>query len=261
LILHYKLDNTASPTIPDVSGYGNDGTINGTLTLSTYSPRYEGCITNLQSYPLKSVFDFPESKGLTISCWVYEISAVGANRGVWTTSTNSTTSPTDHTNTTCSHTDNYFKLKGTDGNLYTISCGSSDIPLNIWKLVTLTHDGVDVKLYIDGNFIRSISCPTSLVGFKSFWLGHSYGDRTTQGKWSDLRIYSTALNAEDIKELYNTSAIIDNHDNVYASEFIEEGTQEITKSGLMKFNIEERNEGVVIYKNDSLLTANQIIET
>jgi len=40
---------------------------------------------------------------------------------------------------------------------------------------------------------------------------------------SDVRIYSTILSAEDILELYNTSAYIYNSDNIASYKFIEGG--------------------------------------
>lgn len=207
--------------IPDCSGYGNNGEITGDLTISNDTPRYDNCIQNNSSYLLGSVFDFPESKGLTITGWVcvetrgYQVS------GLWATSTNSTTNPNDYNQTTCSHTDTYFRMRGTDGNLYSITCNTQDVPLNTWKHIALTHDGTDIKLYIDGTFVRSISCPTSLVGFKSFWLGRANSNRYTQGKWSDFRIYATALSEEDVKQLYEVSGKVDKSGNLHSYEFNE----------------------------------------
>ena len=71
------------------------------------------------------------------------------------------------------------------------------------------YDGTTIKRYLNGNStpIQSIACP----GFKSnndklsvagFW------GPTFKGHLSDFRIYATALSAEDIKELYNTSAYV-----------------------------------------------------
>ena len=249
------IDNTTDSIIVDCSGYNNHGTIAGNLTLSNNTPRYNHCIQNNNSYLLGSVFDFPESKGLTITGWVYVETRGYQVSGLWATSTNSTTNPNDYNQTTCSHTDTYFRMRGIDGNLYSITCNTQDVPLNTWKHIALTHDGVDIKLYINGTFIRSISCPTALVGFKSFWLGRANSDRYTQGKWSDFRIYATALSADDIRQLYEVSAKIDNKYNTYAYEFVENDSKSITKQGLAKFNLEERNNEAKIYKtvNPNLL--------
>jgi hypothetical protein len=38
---------------------------------------------------------------------------------------------------------------------------------------------------------------------------------------SDFRIYCTALTAEQVKELYDTSATIDKNGNIYVREVIE----------------------------------------
>lgn len=250
-----------SNIIYDCSGYQHNGTIVGDTGLNINTPRYNSSLTNKTRYPLKSTINFPESKGLTIACWVNPTTFGYQTSALWATSNNSSV-PTDYSTTTCSHTDTKLKIKGTDGTLYNLSCTSSDYPLNKWTYLVFTHDGVDAKLYTDGNFTRSIECPTSLVGFNFFYLGASNaGPRTTQGSWSDLRIYCTALSANDILELYNTSAFVDNQQNIDCFQFQENqiNGSEITKQGQINCNIVNENiEASINY--EGVVTANQLIE-
>ena len=44
----------------------------------------------------------------------------------------------------------------------------------------------------------------------------------TGSREADFRIYATALSAEDIAELYHTAAIVDNQNNMYTYEYVEE---------------------------------------
>ena len=48
-----------------------------------------------------------------------------------------------------------------------------------------------------------------------------YGTPAFKGLMSDVRIYSTALSADDVLELYHTSAFIVNDGTVYAYELEE----------------------------------------
>lgn len=210
--------------ITDVSGYEHHGALVGNITSDINSPRYNYCIKNTTEYLLNSVFDFPESNGITFACWVNFTAWGRQTSGIWATSSNSTSSPNDYNTTTCNHYDSRFAMRGTNGTTYNITCNTTDIPVNTWKHVVLTHDGTNAKLYINGTLTRTLSVPTSLVGFKSLFLGWSNAggaNRRCQGSWSDFRIYSTVLSAEDVLELYNTVANIDNKGNIFSYEFDE----------------------------------------
>ena len=208
--------------ISDCSGYCNNGTIASNLTTSDNTPRYDKCTVNTSDYPLYTTLNFPESKGLTISCWVKLTSFGVQTSGLWATSNNLT--PSDYENTACNHRDSGFDIKGSNRISYRLTCNANHIPLNQWKHVVFTHDGNTAKLFINSEEKTSVSVPTSLVSFKYFFLGWSEAGgvrRRCNGNWSDLRIYSTALSDEDIKELYNTSTMIDNSGNLLTYQIIE----------------------------------------
>lgn len=218
-------DTTAGNTVFDVSGYKRNGSlVSTTLSTSINSPRYENCIENADSYPLKAVFNFPESNGLTIACWIYLTAWGSQGSGLWATSSNSTSSPNDYTTTTCNHYDSTFSCRGTNGTTYNISTSNTGITTNAWNHIVLTHDGANLKIYVNGVFAKTAAAPSPLVGFKSLFLGYSYAGgltRQCKGKWSDFRMYATALSEADILDLYKISASIDNLGSLYCFDAIE----------------------------------------
>jgi len=224
--------------VTDVSGYGHHGQIMTGLTTQTDSPRYETCISNSEGYPLKSVFDFPQSNGLTIACWIYLTAWGSQGSGLWSTSTISTSNPSDYAATTCNHCDGNFYLRGTNGTTYNITCGTAAIASNVWNHVVLTHDGENIKVYVNGILKYTKECPTPLIGFKSLFLGYSNAgnlSRQCKGKWSDLRMYATALSDDDVLELYNTSAYIDNLGGLHSFEIIEQSSNILQIENLNEF--------------------------
>ena len=52
-------------------------------------------------------------------------------------------------------------------------------------------------------------------------MGTRIGAGALQAQLSDFRVYSTALSADQVKEIYNTSMAIDNNGNIYARELVE----------------------------------------
>ena len=228
--------------IYDCSGYQHHGKIIDQLNINNDSLRYNNCIKNTSEYPCKTItsIDFPESSGLTICCWV-NLTAWGHQiSGLWATS-NLSTDPTDFNTTACNHRDSGFDMRGTNGTTYRLTCNSTDIPINTWKHVTITHDGANAKLYINGVLIRTKEIPSSLAAFKYVYLGYSKAGgsiRKCQGNWSDFRIYATSLSDEDILALYNNPANIDNKGNMFSFEFDEEDVnkQQILENGITKIN-------------------------
>ena len=103
--------------------------------------------------------------------------------------------------------------------------GSTNLLDKKWHMISATFDGTNIKRYIDGVLMDTTAASGTLsTGNKNIYIG-TYGGSTQYASKnileSDLRIYATALSAEDIKELYSTAATIDKSGNIYSYEFKE----------------------------------------
>ena len=202
---------------PDCSGYGNDGTINGTLTYSNDTPRYEGSsyfgyTQNVQgNFALNS---FP----ITISFWA-KVSQF--DTGGWVV------------------------LAGQSTGYYLDADSSSGAN---W------HSKVTVQSYYrDGALVVSANTTTKFISRDGEWHHYVYictltdwtkmtvnGGSLWSSSWranvniSDFRIYATALSADDIKALYNNPISIDNKNNLHCLELDENDNVSFGKSGVVK---------------------------
>lgn len=102
-----------------------------------------------------------------------------------------------------------------------------------WHMFTGTYDGLASKIYVDGVLQGTTNAYTTKTPLfynasNGIFIGAEAASTTTtpttpyfNGKLSDVRIYATALSADNIKELYETSASVDNHGNIYGYEIQE----------------------------------------
>lgn len=77
-------------------------------------------------------------------------------------------------------------------------------PDDNWRHMVITYNGLDVKVYIDGQFYSSNHqtgfIPTSL---SDYFLGCVPGKTLWKGAFDDLRFYSRTLSASDVQKLYS----------------------------------------------------------
>lgn len=195
-------------TVYDCSGYQNNGTISGSLSCSTNSSRYK-ISTVFDGISSKIINDsFPVSivsgtNSFTICGWAYCIKGNSYNPLFHIGSAYRTATGI------CLH-GNGDRIEGLDINGTKIdNTYGSGYSNEKWVHQCIVYDGTTIKRYLNGNStpIQSITCP----GFKSdnnkLCVGGFWGV-PFKGYLSDFRVYATALSEEDIKELYNTSCII-----------------------------------------------------
>eukprot|EP00961_Rhodomonas_salina_P164904 2222138-Rhodomonas_salina.1 len=80
-----------------------------------------------------------------------------------------------------------------------------DMPKEQWHHVAGTLAGTDAKLYYDGALLVSgTSSEVMTSGIRSFFIGNSYeGGRTFRGRLADPRVFTRALSAQEVADIYN----------------------------------------------------------
>ena len=210
LVAHYKLNNLDFINT-DVSGNGYNTTSVGILTLNNESPRYDksAIFTGSQLLNVSIGNVLANSKDFTISGWFYHTGGTCYYAG-------------DNANAiTVALEKNRFFIYDSSGTAHVGTWSATD---NIWQYLTLVHNSAaqTLTLYINGVQNQQISTNGTVYSKEVLNIGGRKNTGQFQGYMSDLRFYVTALSANDVKQLYEASAIIDNKGNSYSYEFIEE---------------------------------------
>lgn len=251
LVYYYPLSediNTSKVVIEDCSGYKNDGGYVGDIRNNSSSPcnSLGMTITNSNvsdttstglSYIYSGTQGLTEPNAITIAFWLNLIGIGYQNSGVLSFSKD-TTRPWDYNTSLVNQLDGAFRFNDVNGNNVRIADVESLLTTNEWHHYAFTFDGQNVTAYKDGELqqTQSFSSTTRLASFKKIYLGYSAAGgsyRKSSGKWSDFRVYTTALSAEDIKDLAKTSVSIDNTHNIYGHELIETDKLNFEKSGVI----------------------------
>lgn len=207
----------------DCSGYGNNAsTASVSATDTTVLGNCSATFNGSSSY-VRFVGELFNGGAFTVSVWA-KTSSTGtqcllcdrdsAGTGVALFLLSGGTVRFDVGNTNCSAT-------------FTFSDGN-------WHLYTVTYDGANRKIYIDGE-LRTTYATTSigtLGGALAFGGSYSFispifgGVPNTNwfnGLIADWRLYSTALSTDDVLELYRTKEMIDKNGNLYCNDYDELG--------------------------------------
>lgn len=197
----------------DCSGYGHDGNIVGSISINSEAPRYT--VSSSFSGNEQILAESPTAEAKSASLWIY-IPSIETNNLVFA----------DYKSKLAfGFYSSYIVTAVTGDNNYRTTYESSLLTNNSWHhIVIVKSESSGMELWIDG--VKQ----TPRSGYDTWSSGMSdgltIGARTNGnnkfiGSISDLRIYATALSAEDIKSLYETRASIDNYNNVYAYELME----------------------------------------
>ena len=194
---------TRTPTIVyDNSGFCNNGTIFGALTITSNTPKYtistqfNGTDNAIQTPDLTTLIT---DKNYTIACWFYK-TAIGTK-----------------SYQTIYGGPSGFELEarnggGTDPQLVAWNWGKpiAAYEFNKWNHFVFVHSDSDCKIYLNGEYISTGTAKaTNPSGnyFVGAW--NASTSQNYEGLMSDFRIYATALSPTDVKSLYQNCATID----------------------------------------------------
>ena len=219
-------DNITNTTLYDTSGFGNNGTIVGSLRINGDSTSPCGSCSmkfNDNSYvkiatPIKQQYSASYSFWFNMRGATTEYSAIYCpintpiDKGIWL-------SVNTEGAGLWAHMSDISPKYHTVGN---------SIDNNSWHHAVFVWDNGTSTWYLDGNkYGDSVTWSSSYIDSVDYYsLGDSYtgtnwNGTSFTGSISDFRIYATALSSNDIKQLYQAKASIDNKGNIYTSEFIE----------------------------------------
>lgn len=230
LTCHFTLSNPyetgtetvfSSDVIADSSGFGNDGTRSGTLSIDTLSPRNSRSFRFEETKYIK--FPSPVTSPNKFSCsfWVYPISCGGyatitstfdgPGSGFWIT-------------INCEGAGLWYYYNG----IY-LKSNKGLLSLGQWYHACFVYDNGIATWYQNGEPAGSadISANGRTLRLENYLaLGNSYTGNTWNTKFggsiSDFRIYATALSASDIMDLYVNVASITKSGSFMTYEFKEE---------------------------------------
>ena len=209
-----KVDATTYTTIYDCSGYNNNGTIVGSLTTSTPSPRYSCAMKfNGNTSCIKIPYnEINPDRIFTVNLWFHK-DALGSK--TYETLFGGPSGFEMDTRAGSSTTLSLYMASVRGGNAF------SPFNLNEWYMVTMVRNGTNEMYYINGELKKTIEAKSMPSGQYRIGAWASDTGQNYYGDISDFRIYATALTLEQIKELYNTSMSIDNNGNIHARELVE----------------------------------------
>ena len=213
-------NNDNSTVVYDSSGYNYHGTPSGNLTVSSNSARnslsivFDGTDSKIQSYPQPSV--------QTISVWL---------KSSWDSINSGYKIPIHDYGSKLAigfaNNNRLISYVGSSaGGAGSCVLTTNKYIANQWNHIVVVKTGDTTRnVYINGELATNTD--------NNWWGGNlnklnigcrysgSYKDYF-DGQISDFRAYATALSAEDVKELYQTSASIDKSGNMFAYEFKED---------------------------------------
>ncbi|MBN1466845.1 CotH kinase family protein, partial [candidate division KSB1 bacterium] len=210
LVMHYDFDEPSGTIVKDKSGLYNDGLLRGNPQWT--DGKYAGGISFGGADDYVDCGD-PENLNieneLTIAAWVKQRDAGNDEHNPWITKG-------DHSFAIKHYSENQYEFFIYDGGWQTVRAPAAKEHNGAWHHFAGTYDGDNLVLYIDGErkaserFSGTINQTNDPINIGR---NAEASDRFLDGVIDDVRIYNVALTDEQIRAIYNDTAIVRDEKN------------------------------------------------
>ena len=223
----YSILGYDSTTIYDTSGLGNDVKKINTPIYTSDTALYDSCINFNQSGYLKNTSLDLYTNEFTICFWVKIPDTITAQHFLFSTHNNWRNNGIAMWRDNSTYKGYYLLIRSDAEDNY--SRPFIGIDVDTWTFISISYAGEQYSVYKNGSLYQTVDYGNNGQVYNPvLYLGNSlYNEspstETDESLMSDFRIYSTALSAGDIKQLYESKARVDKNGNVYCGNFIEVG--------------------------------------
>ncbi len=214
LVGYWAFEEGLGTTVHDMSGNGNNGTLEGSPLPNWVAGRFQYALqfaaADSQFVSLSSQTNFPSGAGArTVSAWVYLTSYSSGNEGVFTYGADTTNEFFSMSISAAGLI--YLNVVGSNNTFFT----SLTVPLNTWAFIAIVYDGTtNITGYVitasgiqsQALTIGSALSTTISGGSANIGLNQNTGIYFT-GVIGEVRLYNVALSAAQVSALYNLSPL------------------------------------------------------
>jgi len=218
IVLYFSFDDEEGNKVTDLSGNGNDGSINAAKWVDGKHGKALEFDGEGAYVEVKSNASFDMTDGLTIMAWVNKPEFLLQNNGETIVSRKDSGSycfeVTGWENATPEKLDTEMQISGT----YHRVASPGPLPLNIWVHTAVTYDGDSIRLYMDGEMVTEESWPGEItnnpnnnlyVGIESDGVIPDATHGSFKGLIDEVLMANRAFSADEIKTYMTRVAVVE----------------------------------------------------